>query len=841
MGHPSRRVLFSNSILLAFVFIAISSFAQTASNADARAEAILKQMTLEEKIDFIGGTDGFYIREIPRLGVPRIKMADGPLGVRNFGPATAMAGGIALTASWNPALAQRVGTEIGRDARAKGVHYLLGPGVNIYTAPMNGRNFEYMGEDPFLAARMAVNYIQGVQSQGVSATIKHYMGNNSEFERHYLDVLMDERTMREIYLPAFEAGVKEAKVGAIMDSYNLVNGAHMTQNGYLNTDIAKKEWGFRGVIMSDWVATYDAIAAANGGLDLEMPSGAFMNRENLLPAIKSGKISEATIDDKVRRILRTAIEFGWFDRSQTDLSIPRYNVAGREVALEAAREGMVLLKNDGSLLPLDVKQIKSIAIIGPGAYPAVPVGGGSARVEPFAGISFLQGLAAKFPATTVYYNRGIPTFAEIAENTNFTTTPDGKISGVKAQYFNNLDLSGAPIFERVVEHLNLGRGYEFPGFSGESTNLNKTGFSMRWTGYYKPATAGIHELFVQGPGEGGGYRLYVDDKLVIDDWAHSYHETGLARLELSATPHKVVLEQFRNYKFGRTRIEMGIAPQSTIVNAEAKALAAKADVVIVAVGFEPSTESEGADRTFELPTGQDELIREMAAANKKTVVVVTSGGGFDTNGWLDRVPALIEAWYPGQEGGFALADILSGEANPSGRLPVSFERRWEDNPSHDSYYPQAGTNRVEYKNGIFVGYRGYEHNGTKPLFPFGYGLSYTTFKYSNLAIKPAAEAGSYEVSFDVTNTGTRAGADVAQVYVGEKNPKVTRPPKELKGFSRVNLAPGETTHVVVLLNPRAFSYYDVKAKQWKADSGDFDVLVGRSSEQIELNGKVTLP
>src|SRR5947209_371898 len=278
--------------------------AQSSSDVERRVEFILKQMTLEEKIDMLGGVDGFFIRDVPRLGLPRLKMADGPLGVRNFGPATAMAGGVSLAATWNPQLAERVGTELGRDARAKGVHFLLGPGVNIYRAPMNGRNFEYFGEDPFLASRIAVGYIKGVQSQGVSATVKHYMGNNSEFDRHHTDSLIDERTIREIYLPVFEAVVKEARVGAIMDSYNLTNGVHMTQNGYLNTDLLKKEWGFAGLIMSDWDATYDGVAAANGGLDLEMPLARFMNRQTLLPAIQQGKVSQATIDEHVRRILR---------------------------------------------------------------------------------------------------------------------------------------------------------------------------------------------------------------------------------------------------------------------------------------------------------------------------------------------------------------------------------------------------------------------------------------------------------------------------------------------------------------------------------------------------------
>src|SRR5438477_3980293 len=388
-------VLFSLfGFLLAVAPIAAQTSAtQSTTQIEQRVDSILSRMTLQQKIDMLGGVDDFYIRDFPDLNLPRLKMADGPLGVRNYGPATTMAGGISLAATWDPELAERVGAEIGRDARARGVHFMLGPGVNIYRAPMNGRNFEYFGEDPYLASRIAVGYIKGMQSQGVSATIKHFMGNNSEFDRHNIDSIIDERTMREIYLPTFEAGVKEAHVGAIMDSYNLTNGAHMTQNVPLNIGIAKKEWGFDGIMMSDWTSTYDALAVANGGVDVEMPSGVFLNRKNLEPAIQQGQVSVATIDDKVRRILRTAVRFGWLDRDQTDYSIPRFNMLGREVALEAAREGMVLLKNDSSLLPLDKTKIKSIAVIGPDAYPAVPDGGGSARVMPFTAVSFLEGIS----------------------------------------------------------------------------------------------------------------------------------------------------------------------------------------------------------------------------------------------------------------------------------------------------------------------------------------------------------------------------------------------------------------------------------------------------------------
>ena len=834
-------------VICALFVIAIAAplvpFATAApDDVEQRVEAILSKMTLDQKIDMLGGEDDFYIRAYPDLGLPRLRMADGPIGVRHGGPATTMAGGISLAASWDPTLAAEEGTQIARDARAKGVHFMLGPAFNIYRAPMNGRNFEYMGEDPYLAGQIAVGYIQGMQNQGVSATAKHFMGNNSEFDRHNTDTIVDERTMREIYLPAFEAAVKQGHVRSVMDSYNLTNGSHMTQNAYLNNDVLKKEWGFDGILMSDWTSTYDAVGAANGGLDLEMPSGKFLNREKLLPAIKQGSVSVATIDDKVRRILRVAIQFGWLDRDQTDLTISRYNREGDQVALQSAHEGAVLLKNDGNLLPLKKDAVKSILVVGPDAYPAVPVGGGSAHVVPFEAVSFLQGISDYVGnSAQVFYSPGIPTVSEMSLATSFSTAPSGGTAGLKVEHFTNADLQGTPFLTRTDNHIDFG--------PPSRKMLPAEALSSRWIGYYTPSAAGKYDLFVTSTGEDGGYyRAYVDDKIVLDDWTVSKELLGVATLSFDAKPHKVVLERHGESRWLGGHLHMGITQHGTYVLGDAKKLAAKADVVVVAAGFDPESESEGADRTFRLPPGQDELIQQMSAANKNTVVLLTSGGGVDMNEWIDRIPALLEVWYPGQEGGRAAAEILFGDVNPSGRLPATFERRWEDNPVYDNYYPAAGTTRVVYKEGLFVGYRGYEHNGTKPLFPFGYGLSYTAFQYANVAIKPAGSSAKndgisaplYQVSFDVTNTGTRAGADVAQVYVAEAHPKVPRPAKELKGFVRVDLKPGETKTSTVTLDGRAFSHYDADAKQWRADPGEFQILVARSSQDIQLHGSVTL-
>ncbi len=812
-------------------------------DVEKRIDALLKRMTLDEKLDYLGGVDKFYIRANPRLHLPALRMADGPLGIRNVGPSTGYAAGIALAASFDTDLAGRVGAMIGRDARARGVHFLLGPAVNIYRAPMCGRNFEYFGEDPFLASRIAVAYIDGVQDQGVSATVKHFIANNSEFDRHHADAEIDERTMREIYLPAFEAAVKEAHVGAIMSAYNLVNGVHLTQHDYLNNQVVKKEWAYDGIIMSDWDATYDGVAAANAGLDVEMPSAKLMNRATLLPAIQQGKVSLATIDDKVRRILRKAIQMGWLDRDQTDLSWPLYSPESRKVALEGARAGMVLLRNQGDLLPLDRTKIKSVAIIGPDAFPALPAGGGSAQVRPFAPVSFLQGLTTALteggPAARISYNRGVPTLAEIFDSTSFVTSPNDGKPGLTAEYFSDPSLNGHAGLTRVDEHVN---------FAWDAPTVWPTGAtpksSARWTGFFIPPKDGDYRFvaFTYGLDE---YRLYLDGKLIFD---RSSQMQPISVKSVTLEVGRAYAVRF-DYVHGDhpARVGLGVRRADQIIDPAAKTLAARADVAIVLAGFDPMTESEGYDRTFQLPLGQDDLINVVRTANKNTIVALTSGGGVDMTKWIDRVPAVVETWYAGQEAGTALGELLVGDVNPSGKLPATFERRWEDSAVVHSYYPATAAGdkvdkKVVYSEGVFVGYRHFDQTGRKPLFPFGHGLSYTKFKLGALAVTPETLDGDgpITVAFDVTNVGRREGAEVAQVYVADKHAPVPRPIKELKGFVKVSLKPGETKRAQVTLNRRAFSYYDVAAKQWTAAPGEFEILVGTSSREIALRGRVQL-
>ncbi len=811
-------------------------------------DEIVGKMTLEEKLDYIGGT-GFAVRAMPALHLPALEMSDGPYGVRsNAGlPSTTYAEGIGLAASWDRTLAENIGAGIGRDARARGVHYMLGPGTNIYRSPRNGRNFEYFGEDPYLSGEMDTGYITGMQKQGVSATVKHYAGNNSEYLRHDSDSIIDERTMHEIYLVPFEAAVKKGHVGAVMDSYNLINGEHATQNSTLNTEIMRHDWHFPGTLMSDWDATYDAVGAANGGLDIEMPTGKFMNRANLMPAIQSGKVTQATIDEKIRHILTTAEMFGWLDRPQRDPGISLFDAQSNATALKAARESVTLLKNSG-ILPLSKEGTHTVLVVGPNAYPGTPVGGGSAGVVPFHLVSLLEGISMVAPHVNVLYDMGVPTLNELAGHTEFTTAESDGKPGLTEEIFGNQDLSGTAQKQTNPKHINSA-GIGWDAISGSLDDLMAifekppASVSHRYTGYFNAAAAGDYLVAMAGGGEGNGERVTIDGKPVIDNWKYVRAFESHLTMPLTAGMHKVVVESWQKGLIGG-RLRFAMVPADSVVSPRAKEMAAKADAVIVAGGFynnrDVNTESEGGDRTFDLPYGQDALISAMTTANPKTVVAVTSGGAVDAAPWIEGTAALVEGWYGGQAGGQALAEVLFGDVNPAGHLPITWERRAEDNPTFANYYPQDGGIKVTYKEGIFVGYRGYEKNNTKPLFPFGFGLSYTSFQFANLKVTPPSSSAFASVEFDVTNTGQRPGADVAQVYISEPGAKEARPAHELKGFQRVSLVAGETLHVVVPLDARAFAWYNPQLHHWTIDPGRFTISVGDSVAALPLTGTVEI-
>jgi beta-glucosidase len=798
---------------------------------EQRVDAMLARLSTEQKVDLIGGVEGLYTRAIPELGLPRLKMSDGPVGVRSYGPSTAYAAGIALAAAWDPALAQRTGAGFGDDARARGVHVLLGPAVNLYRAPMNGRNMEYYGEDPYLAARSVVGFVEGVQSKGVITTVKHFAANNSEYDRRNLDSIVDERTLRELYLPAFEAAVREAHTGAVMSSYNLVNGDYTAENHHLVTDILKGEWGFDGVFMSDWEAAYDGVKAANAGLDLEMPEAKAMSRATLLPALQSGQVSMATLDDKVRRILRTALRFGFFDRPQQDPGLPLYSQTGRATALETARESIVLLKNQNGVLPLDARAVRTVAVIGPNAYPAQTSAGGSSHVDAFEPVSILGGISDYLgERARVLYARGLPSAMDVFKQTHFQTA-DGK-TGLLRETFANADFQGQPKSSEVVERIDQWKPELWTPSATERS-------SIRWSGRYVPEHSGDY-LFLAAAASSDTYKLVVDGKTVIEQPHREGQAPLYATLGLTAgKPVSIQLDYRPDVSY--SRMGLGVEAIDELIPPETRQIAAMADAAVVAVGFDPTSESEAFDRTFSLPWGQEALIQAVAALNRKTIVTVTSGGGYATANWLGQVPALLQNWYPGEEGGRALAEILFGARSPEGRLPISFEQRWEDNPTHDWYYapPHAEGEkpRVRYGEGVFLGYRWYtSQDQVHPLFPFGYGLSYSRFAYGKLVVPHQASASAgVDVSFELRNAGKVAAAEVAQLYVGDPSARVPRPAKELKAFSKLRLAPGQTQRVTLHLDRRAFAYYDVARKDWTVDPGRFRIYVGGSSADTPLS------
>lgn len=810
---------------------------------EAQARQMLSKLTLQQKIKLIGGVDGMYTNAIPSIGLPRFKMSDASVGVRTWGPTTAYAGGAALAATWDPDFARSLGEGLGRDARARDVNFLLGPGVNIARSPVSGRNFEYLSEDPFLNATMVVPFIEGVQSQGVIATVKHYAANNQEFSRHDTDSVVDERTLREIYLPPFEAAVTKGHVDAVMNSYNLLNGVHATQNEFLNLKVLKGEWGFKGILMSDWDATYDSVGAANNGLDLEMPSPKFMNAQALLPAIKDGRVKESTIDDKVLRLLRTELRYGFTDRPQWNDTYSTYSVADRKVALQGALESLTLLKNESHFLPLDSSKVKTIAVIGPLAWPAVPGGGGSSEATAFEPVSILTGIAqVAGPDVHVLYTRGLPEMSEIFWKTQW----DGQ---VHADTYPSKDFTGTPQTATEGGINEYKREWWGPA--------DKSPRSIQYTASYKTAKAGKYMILAAASGS-DKYTVSVDGKEVITQVQAEGQYPEAATLDLSAGQTIKVVARYKP-GFAGNRFGLGIVNEEDMISPDVKKFASAADVVVVAAGYGPQFESEGFDRSFTLPWGQDALIEAVAAANPHTIVTVESGGGFDTSRWLDKVPALLEDYYPGQEGGTAIGDVLFGKHDPEGRLPVSFDRAWKDNPSYPYYYPTPGEDtvlhvnqpghpeqnitigHVHYGDKLMVGYRYWTTTGKKPLFPFGYGLSYTTFSFSKLETPSTAQSGStVSASFDVTNTGSVEGATVAQLYVSDPSAKVSRPERELKGFEKVRLNPGETKHVTLSLDARAFSYWDEGQHKWTIDPGKFVLHVGDSSENTPLSGDITI-
>ena len=811
-----------------------------------RANDLLSRMTLEEKIAYCSGVRDQFIRDLPRRGLPAINMQDGPIGVHGGG--TTFPPAIALASSFDPDLMFEVGQALGRDSRAIGVHVTLGPAMNIVRAPILGRAAEYYGEDPWLAARMVPELIRGVQSQGAMACAKHFIGNELELVRTSSDSQIDERTLREIYLPPFESAVR-ANVATVMGAYNHINGIHACVNPHTLHEILRTEWGFTGFVMSDWGAGSGPTNVwAMGPLDLAMPSGPMGEPTRVMPLIEAGKINPAVYDVKVGHILRKLIEFGVLDRAQKDDAFQKRDPASRAVALRASREGTVLLKNENNALPLDCTALRSIALIGPnaeldpnGAPYVTGIAGSSSNDCPEV-VSIAQAireLAGDRVKVVV-----VPDHIRTLYETTAYEHPgaDGKPEpGLQASYFKNLEFSGTPDLQRVDKDLNFSHGWRIKGWLKELRPFGA--LAVRWTGAIRPKATGQYCFAKES---NPGMKVWLDGELVIDDEAdfartHWVRPTsGVVRKLEANRAYALKVEYVNRPEVAHmVGVRFGWGPAQPMAEIEA---ARSCDAVVACVGFGFMTEGEGFDRTWELPYGQAELLKAVAAANPRTIVVATGGGAFETSGWVNRVPAMLQAWYLADKGGKAIAEILFGRLNPSGKLPVTFAKRWEDNPAAPYFqadWSKTGMKPVDYREGIFVGYRGFERSGVEPLFPFGHGLSYTKFEYRNLKIQSDGN-DAVTVTCDIANTGSRGGAEVAQLYLGDRHAPVPRPPKELKGFSRIELQPGEVKPIRFQLGRRDFSYYDVTAKAWTASPGSFEISLGGSSRDIRLHGQYEL-
>jgi len=825
-----------------------------------RVEGLLARLTLPEKVSLLAGADFWSTVAVERLGIPSIKVTDGPNGARGgegFGdgpPSACFPAEIALAASWNVGLVAEIGQALAQEARTKGASVLLAPTVNIHRSPLNGRNFECFSEDPYLAARLAVAYIQGVQGEGVGATVKHFVCNDSEFERNSISSEVRERPLREIYLAPFLAAVKEARVWAVMSAYNRVNGAYASENRALLVDTLKGEWGFDGLVMSDWTGTYSTADAANNGLDLEMPGPARWRGNKLLAAVEDGAVAAEAIDDSARRLLRLLTRVGAFDRMpETPHADDRPE--HRAVARAAATEGIVLLKNEHGALPLDRTTRPRIAVIGPNAREARIMGGGSAQVNAQYAVAPYDGIvAAAGEGATVRFEQGCTNHKRLPLLDMAWIAPasdgasDGQLrQGFGATYWNNADLSGEPVATGYLDRADqFWMGTVVPG-------VDPFGFSARFSGRLMVPASAANGRYAVSLVSAGLCRLLVDGRQTIDNWGarqrgDSYFGFGstevIAPVDLEAGhSYDVALEFAKDATapFPVAAFRMGLLPPRPADAIDrAVALAAASDVAIVCAGTSGEWESEGHDRPgLGLPGQQDDLIARVAEANPRTVVVLNVGSPL-TMPWLDRVAAVLVAWFPGQECGHAIADVLFGDATPSGKLPQTFPRRLEDNPAYLNYPGENG--KVSYGEGLYVGYRYYDKKGIAPLFPFGFGLSYTSFAYANPRLS-AMEIGPHDtllVQIDITNEGGRAGQEVVQVYVRDREARLGRPDKELKAFAKVALGAGETQTVSLPLARDAWSYYDDATHAWVAEPGLFDILVGASAADIRVQAAVTL-
>lgn len=850
---PRRCLVISVLGLLCSVANASAGELYTDPNAPAehRVRDLLDRLSLEEKAGFMAGKNLWFMKGVERLSIPSLQVTDCGHGVtvildnagRYSGCATCFPTAVAQAASWDGELVYEIGRAIARETRHLGSAILLAPMVNIHRTPLNGRNYETYSEDPFLAGTLASFFIKGVQSEHIGAVIKAMTANNQQTNQENLNVEVSERALREIYLPAFKIPILDANPWGVMTAYNGLNGYPTCASKHLITTILKNEWNYDGFVVSDWRSVKSS-ASIKAGLDIEMPGpGRFMATKDILNAVTQGELSEDELDDRVSRYLRAMVKSKVLDRNPPKLGSESNTPRHRKLAQRAAESSIILLKNESGLLPLDRSKLKKLAVIGPNAREARLGGGGSASVTACSTVSPLKGLEGYCgQAVSIEFVEGATMRGNlpIVGNSYFIHRDRGKIvQGLKAEYFSNSNLKGKPSCVRIDEKVEFSWGWASP-----CKEVGKGSYSVRWTGGVRAPVTGTYRFGVTC--HEGGFRLYLNGQKVIDEWDNRSDEAFEAvfsrkseNVKMDLTEGTICDIRLEFRKLGNKnaiRLEWDVPGRRNPIE-EAVRLAVECDVAIVFAGLSNLFEGGMNDREdIALPDGQDELIEAVAKANPNTLVVLINGTPVAMP-WLDDVRAVLEAYYPGQEGGHAMTRVIFGDVNPSGKLPETFPKRLQDNPSHD-FFPGRGQD-VSYGEGIYVGYRHYDTKGIEPLFPFGHGLSYTEFEYNHLRIEQDKN-NQVHVMLDVKNVGETAGAEVVQLYVRDIEASVDRPLKELKAFDKIALLPGQTKQVELLLQREAFAFFKSEQNKWVVESGKFELLIGSSSRDIRLVGQMTL-
>ena len=853
----------------------------TPARINRQAAALLRRMTLAEKVRLLSGNSHQALHSVKQVGIPSIKVSDATVGVVDWGPSTAYPAAPCLTSSWDRQLARREGRHIGIDARAKHVGILLGPGLNLLRQPQNGRSMEYIGgEDPFLSAQMVAPYIQALQAEDVAACAKHFVGNEIETMRPWINCIISRRALEEIYLPPFRAAVRQGHAWALMAACNRINGEYGSENRFLLTDILRKKWKFKGLTMSDWGCVYNTQSNLTGGLDLEMPATNKYSLSAISPLLNQHKIPMALINQRVLQLLRMIVAMGFNDPANPFNHRPANTDGDAAVVDQVAAEGTVLLKNRNHILPLNPSRRMKIVFIGPWATRVVTGGGGSSHVSPevtpltmFNAVKQVAGPQLQLAAVSwndtykQLWGRGV------------LTTPDGKRGVVADYYFNggfggnpkrvtqqnisldatfalNANPSSAPVNSRTAKLMAMVTA------ATHQASLGKAPISVVWKTAIYPTVTGEYSFIcaVNGSGE-----VYLDGRRIIDLWlpfwqtpAHPL-KGALTTMRLHAGETYQVRVVYRSFANKPATIGFGWAPRESVhlFTAAQRNLIRHANAVIACVGFNQAIQREQADRPYNLTGPQNEYLRDAALLNPHTIAVIYAGAGVGMEKWVHHVAGLLWGWYPGQTGNISIAKIIFGQIDPSGHLPDTFSRYWRNEAAYHHFpgypgvfnhrwqaepacagFPSGVGSRCKFVEGIHIGYRWYDYKHIRPLFPFGFGLSYTTFALTHLTLASSG-AGQQRVitaRVTVTNTGHRAGAEVVQVYVHPpRGGPISRVVQKLEGFQRVTLQPGQSKTVTMRLHWKAFATFNTRTNSWVVPPGAYGVDAGTSSADEPLH------